>query len=483
MENPHLNQSKGYLVQLARQPMTDSPVSSNPASFRDPSGFIFTHEGTIYRWVAESYKAEFEALKASGLLKDLQEMGALVQHTEVTLPLQGGVPPYAVLKPEPIPFISYPQEWSFNQLKDAALLTLAVTIKALEKGFILKDASAYNVQFVDAKPVFIDTLSFERYEEGTPWVAYKQFCQHFLAPLALMSYTDVSLGKLMGTYIDGIPLDIASKILPWQSKLSLGLLLHIHFHAKSQRKYSDKELSDKKTQAPKMSKNSLLGLLDGLKGAVSGLHWKAEGTEWADYYSATNYSNQAMSEKAKLVGEYLRSVAPKTVWDLGANTGVFSHIAADGGAETVSFDIDPAAVDRHYQFLKSTSKASLLPLVLDLTNPTSGYGWAGTERSSVAGRGPADTVMALALIHHLALSNNVPLAKIAEYFATLSRTLIIEFVPKSDSQVQKLLKTRKDIFPRYNEADFEADFAPFFTMKRKEKISGSERTLYLMEKR
>ncbi len=471
-----------FTVQLAVSQQSSSPIFSvHESSFRDPSGFIFNHNGVLYRWVSAVYAGEYEALKQSGLLEELIEAQLLISHREITLPLTTEVKPCAILEPKRVPFISYPHEWSFSQYKDAALLTLDIALRALGRGFMLKDASAYNVQFIDGKPIFIDTLSFEKYEEGTPWVAYKQFCQHFLAPLALMSYTDVSLSKLMGTSIDGVPLDVASKILPWSTRFSLGLLLHIHFHARSQQRYSDKAISDGKRASPKMTKTALLGLIDGLKSTVTSLRWTAAGTEWADYYSATNYSNQAMSEKAKLVGEYLRSVQPSSVWDLGANTGVFSHIAADQGAQTVSFDIDPAAVERHYLYIKSTSKISVLPLVLDLTNPTTDYGWAGTERFSVASRGPADTIMALALVHHLAISNNVPLLKIADYFSTLGKTLIIEFVPKSDSQVQKLLRTRKDIFTRYNESDFEADFSTRYTIIKKQKIEGSERTLYLME--
>lgn len=451
-------------------------------SFRDPSGFLFTHAGVLYRQVNESYRPHYEALISSGLYGELSRSGDIISHDEVSPPYQNGNTPYKTLKPAVVPFISYPQEWSFSQLKDAALLTLSLCEKALEKGMILKDASAYNIQFVGAKPVLIDTLSFEVYPEGEPWIAYRQFCQHFLAPLALMSYKDVSLGKLSQVFIDGVPLDIASKLLPMSTRLNLQLMLHIHMHAKSQKRYSDKALTGKQA-ARKLSKSSLLGLLDGLKSAVSNLHWRPEGTEWGDYYEDTNYTSSAMEQKRALVKSYIAEKSPRTVWDLGANTGVFSEVAEKEGAYTVSFDIDPAAVEKHYRLLKKASGSKRVPLLLDLTNPTPGYGWACEERMSIRSRGPADCAMALALIHHIAISNNVPFEKIARFFASICRSLIIEFVPKNDSQVQRLLASRPDIFAEYTQSDFERVFAKYFSIDRATRIEGSERTLYLMTAR
>jgi ribosomal protein L11 methylase PrmA len=195
-----------------------------------------------------------------------------------------------------------------------------------------------------------------------------------------------------------------------------------------------------------------------------------------------------MSEKGKLVAEFVKRSAAKVVWDLGANTGVFSHIAAQYAKEVVSFDIDPAAVENHYLFLKNSDShkslpinTKILPLVLDLTNPTSDYGWAGSERQSVKSRANADLVMALALIHHLAISNNIPLERVAKYFRDLSSNLIIEFVPKSDSQVKKLLATREDIFPDYTIDGFEKAFTQFFDIIERKPVTGSERVLYLLQ--
>ncbi len=441
-------------------------------SFRDPAGYIYYEQGSPKRKITSLGLASWKQLKNSGLLEALQSENLLIKHSNIA---------EDCIAPEKIPFISYPQEWSFSQLKDAALLTLKIVEKSISYGYILKDASAYNVQFLNGRPIFIDTLSFETYKEGSPWIAYKQFCQHFLAPLALMSKTDIGLLKLSATYIDGVPLPLVSKLLPFSTKFSLQLYLHIHLHAKSQEKFADVTDIESKTKKRSLSKTALLGLLDGLKSCINSLRWRPQGTEWGDYYNGTNYTNESMSEKGRLVGEYVALTNPKSIWDLGANTGVFSHIALEkSNAEIVSFDIDPAAVEKHYLYLKSLDKKSILPLVLDLTNPTPSYGWAGKERTSVEARGPADLIMALALIHHIAISNNVPLEKIAEYFSKLGKQLIIEFVPKSDSQVIKLLSTREDIFPHYTKQGFETAFSKFFTFVKSIDIKGSERTLYLM---
>jgi hypothetical protein len=390
---------------------------------------------------------------------------------------------YRVIQPERVAFISYPYEWSFSQLKDAALLTLSIQKTALELGLSLKDASAYNIQFHHGRPILIDTLSFEAYQEGKPWIAYRQFCQHFLAPLALMAYRDVRLNQLLRVYIDGIPLDLASKLLPFHTRLKFGLLAHIHLHASAQKKYADApEQAQTRSQGGSVSKLGMTGLIDSLKGAVSALKWEPQGTEWGDYYEATNYSQAATGQKADLVKEYLEAIQPRQVWDLGGNTGNFSRIAAQMGIPTISADIDPAAVEKNYREVRQKKEINLLPLVLDLTNPSPGLGWHNRERDSFAARGPVDAVMALALIHHLAISNNVPLPDLAEYFASLGRWLIVEFIPKEDSQVQRLLATREDIFPNYQQQGFEEAFRPFFTIQACSQIEGSKRILYRMER-
>jgi hypothetical protein len=448
-----------------------------PSSFRDPSGFLFSRDGLLYRQVNTGYKENYDLLMTSGLYQSLADSGLLVSHQEVGLDYAKTDQAYKILKPELIPFVSYPYEWCFSQLKDAALATLEIQKVALDFGMSLKDSSAYNIQFLKGKPVLIDTLSFEKYNEGQPWVAYKQFCQHFLAPLVLAGYRDIRLNQLLRVYMDGIPLDLTSSLLPFRTRFRFSLLTHIHLHAKSQKRFADKQV---KVNNRKISRMSFLGLIDNLYSAVKRLKWNLGQTEWGDYYDKTNYSTDSFELKKQYVAEYIDKINPKVVWDLGANTGVFSRIASDKGIQTISFDVDPIAVEKNYLESVQKNEANILPLLLDLTNPSSGIGWEHRERTAFMERGPVDTVLALALIHHLAISNNLPIDRIAKFFHSICNSLIIEFIPKSDSQVQKLLATREDIFPDYTLQVFENSFNKFFAISASVKIKDTERFLYLL---
>ncbi len=451
-----------------------------PASFRDPSGFLFYRDGLIYRQINTAYKENYNHLMDSSLYDTLVKSGLLIPHKEVDITPEESSDAYKVIKPQPIAFVSYPYEWSFSQLKKAALTTLEIQKKAFDFGMSLKDCSAYNIQFMHGKPLLIDTLSFEKYIEGQPWVAYRQFCQHFLAPLALMSYKDIRLNQLFRIYIDGVPLDLATRLAPLRTWFKIPILMHIHLHAKSQQKYANKGI---RADNSRMSRLAFAGLIDSLETTIKKLRWEPKGTEWADYYEDINYSDNALEHKKNLVAEFLDQINPKSVWDLGANDGMFSRIASDRGITTISFDIDPAAVEKNYLKCIEKNESNLLPLLLDLTNPSPGIGWQNAERMSFTSRGPADTVLALALIHHLAISNNLPFDRIADFFDKIGNSLIIEFVPKSDSQIQRLLSTREDIFTNYNQYMFEKAFRRYFNLQSVVNIHDSERTLYLMTKR
>ncbi len=417
----------------------------------------------------------------SGLYDALTQEGLLIPHVELG-PQESAAPDaYQVLAPERIGLISYPYEWCFGQLQQAALTTLRIQKIAFEHGMTLKDASAYNIQFQGSRPVFIDTLSFEKYAEGRPWTGYRQFCQHFLAPLALIAHVDVRLASLLRNYIDGLPIDLAATLLPGKTRLKPSLLMHIHLHAKSQERNAD-EGNKGEVERKKVGRLGMEGLFDSLYKAVEGLNWTPKG-DWANYYSATNYSDESFALKREIVSSFIDAARPASVWDLGANTGVFSRIASEKGIDTTAIDFDPAAVEANFQQCRKEGAKNLLPLVGDLTNPSNGIGWAGEERDSLEARGPADLVMALALIHHLAIANNVPLEKAANYFSRLCKSLIIEFVPKQDSQVQRMLRTREDIFDRYDQAGFEEAFAKRFVIEKSEAVSGSSRRLYLMHRR
>jgi hypothetical protein len=452
-----------------------------PASFRDPSGFLFYRGDTLYRQINDSHRAHYDRLVDSGLYDKLNDDGLLIPHQEVEIDPARSEGAYKVIRPERIPFISYPYEWCFGQLKDAALLTLRAQRKALDRGMSLQDASAYNVQWLGGKPILIDTLSFVTYEEGQPWIAYRQFCQHFLAPLALMAYKDVRLGQLARVYIDGVPLDLAASLLPVKARSRPSMAMHIFAHAKSQARHADSEVGPATKSEKRFSRRAFSGLIESLESAVRKLEWTPPASEWSGYYDErASYSEESARHKEDLVRTLLREISPKTVWDLGANVGHYSRIAAASGASTVSFEIDASCVEANYRRVVKDGERGILPLLLDLTNPSPSLGWAHAERSSLVERGPVDAVMALALVHHLAIANNVPLERVASFFGDLATWLIIEFVPKDDPMVQKLLASREDIFPDYTRDGFEQAFSTLFSTERTEDLSGSSRVLYLM---
>jgi hypothetical protein len=464
-------------------------LSKNPGSFRDPAGFIFTYKDQVYRQVNQAGKADYDHFISSGLYKELSQGGLIVSHAEVTSPagLPGDKNRYIVLRPEAIPFISYPYEWSFDQLRAAATLTLQILKISLEHGMILKDASAYNIQFVGNKPILIDTLSFAIYKPGQAWEAYKQFCEHFVGPLALAHYATPDLLKIQRAYLDGIPLGISSRLLPKRARLNTGLLSHIFLHHSSSKRHQGNQVANSTASPRKVSNFALQGIIGSLGSTVRRMHPPTRKTEWGDYYSFTNYSDAAFKQKRAIVKELLQKVSPSPglVWDVGANNGEFSEVAAEMGAYTVAFDIDEIAVTRNFRGTNKPRKpevaAKLLPLVQDLTNPSPGLGWEEKERASLTERGPADVVLALAIIHHLAIGNNVPFSRMASFFGATAKHLIIEFVPKEDSKVQILLSSRADIFVEYDAKHFEADMSEFFTMVSKIPIKDSKRTMYLFK--
>lgn len=440
------------------------------SSFRDPDGFVFYKDNCVYRQINASYFPIYYQLKKDKVVESLQKERLLIKHEE-TYSDDNKI----IIKPEAIPFISYPYEWSFSQLKDAALLTLKLQKSLINSGFSLKDASAYNVQFIGYEPIFIDTLSIEFYKEE-PWVAFGQFCKHFLYPLMLMSKVDLRLNNLFKLWINGIPADIVDELLPFNKYFSLTYWFYIKLLNRAQAKHQ----SARKKISAHLSKNQLIKLLDGLTNAIKNLKPKGKSTEWGDYYNFTNYTEEAFAEKKKIVKAFIDEVNPKMVWDLGANNGYFSRLASEENIPTLAFDIDPIAVEKNYRSSKYNKENFLLPLLLDLTNPSSNIGWGNNERVVIERRGQADLCMALALVHHLAIGNNVPFIKIAEFFSKLCNNLIVEFIPKEDSKVQELLLNRKDVFSDYTQENFEKSFSKYFSIQKSIRIEKSLRTLYLL---
>ena len=438
------------------------------------------HDGdTLRRVINPIYFPQYNKLKDSGFFKTLIKQGLLIPHTETSNSAEK-----IIITPEPIPFITNPFEWSFHQYKHAALLTLRIQKYALSKGFILKDASAYNVTFHKGKPVFIDTLSFDFYEEGTPWRAYKQFITHFLGPLVLAKYHGTDIFKMMQTHIDGIPVKLIASMLPGKTKLSATLHTNIHLLAKMESKHSEDYKAE--TKVAKLSKKAQSNIIESLFNYIKKLELN-ESSEWGNYYEKTNYEQAAFEGKKKLIREWVTALSPQRIIDVGGNDGTFARTVIDTVPDVIVTDIDSNAVDYNYKQLQENKETNMLPFVCDVLQPAPGIGFNNTERNSLIERLGAyapDVTMALALIHHITLSGNVPFEKSAEFFAKFSSTLIIEFPKREDSWVESLLVRKREFinhFDFYNEAEFEAGYLQYFDLEKKEIVPGTKRVLYLLK--
>ncbi|MAP54599.1 class I SAM-dependent methyltransferase [Altibacter sp.] len=459
--------------------MTKNTNNLHQASFRDPSGYMFHDGEQLRRHINPIYFPQYRALTDSGFFNALFKKALLIPHTETHVSEDG-----IVITPETIPFITNPYEWSFSMYKHAALHTLKLQKYALSKGFILKDASAYNVTFHKGKPIFIDTLSFDFYEENTPWRAYKQFITHFFGPLVLAKYYGTEVFKMMQTHIDGIPVSLIASLLPGKSKLSSTVFTNIHLLAKMERKHSEDYKAE--TKIASLSKKSQENILESLFDYIKKLEVK-EASEWGDYYTKTNYDAIAFEAKKQLIREWVLPLQPQRLIDVGGNDGTFARTITDTVPQVIVTDIDSNAVDHNYKQVQRNKEENMLPFVCDVLQPAPGIGFNNTERGSLLERLKdfrPDVTMALALIHHITLSGNVPFEKSAEFFAKFSTHLIVEFPTREDSWVESLLVRKREFinhFDFYNESNFEAGYARYFQLEKKEAVAGTKRILYLFK--
>lgn len=476
--------SAGFLVaRIIEKKMTQ--IIADSGSFRDPSGHVFTKDGDVYRSIFKPGVRDFEAARDSGVYDKLIGRGLLLSHQEVNA---GNFAPegtvYCLAHPQ-LPMISYPWEWPFSLLKDAALVHLDAMEMLLPYGFWLRDASAFNVQYDGSRLRLIDTLSIGCRVPESPWVAYGQFCSHFLAPLAMAAYCDVRTLSLWRNYIDGYPLDLAIKLLPIWRFLKPGLFMHLNLHARIQNLADRKEHIGKSKLArkPKVSERGLIGLIRSLHRTIEGIKWNRFSKIWEDYREIRTYNTEDVARKSEYVDSVVQRLKPNMVWDLGSNTGEFSLIAASYGAFVVSVDGDPACTEFLYQKLSQKNRIrGILPLTMDLANPSPSLGWDSRERLSLRDRGPADLVLALALIHHLVLSCGVPLYQIAKWFSNITNHVLVEFIPPSDPMVQKLLRNRGDEHLPYNLEIFQSSFGKVFDFFDQKKLQNG-RILFLCRRK
>jgi hypothetical protein len=449
------------------------------SSYRDPSGYIFLKEGIFFRQINLSFKDNFDHFISSGCYSHLVKKGLLLAHSDEPGNLTADPDYYKTIRPEPLSYISYPYEWCFDMLKDAALLTLQLVKECLSFDIILKDATPYNIQWHHGKLIFIDTLSFEKYDSSQPWIAYHQFCESFLAPLLLMHYNKVPLHELMLAYPNGIPLHIAHALLPWKSRLSLHTYLHILLHSKITAKTNGKE-----KQKIVFSEKKLLNLINSLEILVSSLKLKETKTTWLAYYDEAGQRKGYLQQKQKIIQQWLNEInGIKTAADLGANEGEFSKLLADKEIATIAVDYDHLVINGLYKKIKTSKQKHVLPLIADLSNPSPAIGVNNKERHSFIERTKVDITLALALIHHLAIGKNIPFSLMVEMFAEMTNYLIIEFIPKEDDKVKLMLMHKTDIYKKYNEQEFINEFGARFSILAKEKIADSGRTLFLMKRK
>ena len=460
-------------------------MNRNNGSFRDPSGRVFSKEGEIYRSIFAPGVKDFEAARDAGIYRRLIEAGLLSPYQEVAkrdFAAEGTV--YFLHHPR-LPFVSYPWEWSFSMLKDAALLHLDIMEQLVPHGFWLRDASAFNVQYDGERLRLIDTLSIGQRIPNRPWVAYRQFCSHFLAPLAMAAYGDVRTLGLWRNYIDGHPLGLAVNMLPVWRRYLPGLFLHLTLHSRFQNRADRKEDlgKDVVVRTPKVSDVGLIGIIRSLRRVITGIRWKRSSKIWESYEKIRTYQVEDVGTKSEYVDKSVRRLRPETIWDFGANTGEFSKIAAAGGAFVVSVEGDPACVEHLYQRVFHTREMKhVLPLTMDLANPSPGLGWDNCERFSLKERGPADLLLALALIHHMVFSSCVPLEEIAKWFSNLTKHALVEFVPPTDPMVQKLLRNRGTDHLPYDLNIFLSSFNRYFNMEDQVKLNNG-RILYLFARK
>jgi ribosomal protein L11 methylase PrmA len=460
---------------------------ADPGSFRDPTSRVYLGEDAVWRGLTADALADYDALAATRFYRAALERGDLVATERVDhAPVDGDWA--AVLRHERIGVISYPYEWPFEMLRVAARLQLALTRDALAEKLITKDASSYNVQFVGTKPVFIDVGSFERLRSGEPWAGYRQFCELYLNPLLLQAILDVPFQPWLRGDVHGIPPTVAASVLKGHGRLDKAVLVHVKLHARAERKYADADRDALKSEMQRagMGPGLIDAQLKNLQRTVDELTWDQQSSTWSDYSDRSHYTDRDLEAKETFVADAIGAAgSPGLVLDLGANDGRFSRVAVRAGARfVVAVDSDALVIDRLYRDLVTEGEPRVLPLVLDLANPSPGVGWRSRERPPFVERVRPDLVLCLAVVHHLALTDNVPLDDVVGFLAEFGAPLVVEFPHRDDPMVVKLLaRKRSGLFDAYDRANWETALSTRFTVRRSETLPGGTRTLYDCELR
>lgn len=461
-----------------------TPPHVEPGSFRDPDSRICLRDGRVLRLLSQQGASDWCALATSPLFAALESERKVPRTRDVSgdpvLADMLDADVEAVLEHEAVPFVSYPYEWSFSMLQDAALLQLELVRRSVESGMILKDSSPYNVQFVGGRPLFIDVGSFERLREGEPWCGYRQFCMLFLYPLLLQSWRGIPFQPWLRGSLAGITPQECRSCLSLRDRFRRGALTHVVLHARLERGLEDADFDVKgEIRRAGFKKELIVANVKGLERLVSRLRWRPEGSAWSGYEPTTSYSDDDAGRKAEFVAEAVAVESPRLVWDLGCNDGRFSRIAASVADYVVAIDSDAAVVDRLYRALKRGGVADILPLTLDLTDPSPGLGWRGLERAPLEARGRPDLALCLALVHHVSITGNVPVAGFLDWLQRLAASVVVEFPTPDDPMVKRMLgRKRQADHHDYRRDWFERCLDERFSVERSEVLASGSRVLY-----
>ncbi|MFO0919768.1 MAG: hypothetical protein U0872_15830 [Planctomycetaceae bacterium] len=453
-----------------------------PGSFRDRSSRVANCGDQVLRlmnaeslsvWRRVSQEPFFREMTAAGQIVGTEELSASeCQERQLPASFAG------LLRHEPIPFVSYPYEWSFGMLREAALLHLRIMTKALGAGLVLKDASPYNVQFRGTQPVFIDIGSFTEQVPGEPWSAYRQFCELMLFPLLLQAYRQVHFQPVLRAQLEGISAQQFLQWMRWRDMLRSGVFTHGWLQSLlEQRSQGFSTSTVRELRVSGFQTSFIEQMLKKLTALVERLEWSPPRTQWTEYNDALPHVADDRRIKMEFVRQVCQQKPRRLVWDIGCNDGCYSRIAGESATTVVGMDQDHGCIDRLYRQSR-TDGAPVLPLCVDLANQSPGQGWRGRERRRLEERGRPDLVLCLGLIHHLVLSANIPLPEVMDWLSGLQAELVLEFPSKRDAMVQSLLRNKRDQYDDYSLDRLEVELCRNFEIRRRETLPSGERTLF-----
>ena len=470
-------------------------LSADGGSFKDPSGRVYLLEPDgdadgcrVVRGLTAPAAATVESLLAEPFFSRLLADGDVVNTRFLSSDDPVAVDVVArgwasAVEHDAVDFLTWPYEWPFAMLKDAALLQLHLLATCVRAGWLLKDATPFNIQWDGTKPVFIDIPSFVPREDGEYWQGYRQFCSMFLIPLMLTAHLGIPHQPLLRSSLEGIPPEEAARYFYGLRRFKRGVPAHVWFPARVEGWMRSRGGMRRRSRlGRRQSKTALLALLDNLRRLVTGLSpGRASPSGWARYPETHSYDEGDFERKMAFVEKHASMRQPRLLWDLGANTGTFSRITARHSQIVVALDGDREAVDVLYREAREGDERNIIPLVMDLANPSPGQGWSGRERAPFVERRSPDMALCLALIHHLRVSANVPVSLLVEWLRSLNATVIVEFIGRDDEMFATLAENKREDYADYTAENFQSEVERHFMIEDRMGLKGGKREMLLLE--